>query len=702
MHTGPRIARLPLLLAFAFVSTWAFSQAVQPPPQSLLPVPREYASRSTLSLAHGVRVENAHALSTDDRFAIDNLLATLKDDGVHQSVAQNAIQLSVLSPETVTGRRILKRYDQEFTPAMHDEGYVLIAEGHSIDLIAATSSGIFYATQTLKQLVSNDAIQGCVIRDWPAMKYRGFTDDLSRGPLPTLAFQEKQIRTMAAYKVNVYSPYFETTLAYPSSPLPALSGGTMSREDVSTLVEYARHYHMMIIPEQEAFGHLHNVLIYEQYQQIAETPLGTVLAPAQPGSLDLIGKWFGDLAQMFPSPLLHVGADETNDLGRGQTKAAVDTQGLGPVYVSFLTTIHQKLLPLHRRLLFWGDVAMNDPAAAKLLPKDMIAVGWHYNPEPDGYEKWLKPYTDAGMETWVAPGVNNWSRVYPDNDNALHNIQRFTADGQAAHSTGQLNTVWNDDGEGLFNEDWYGILFGAAAAWQPGTSSIPAYQAAYGLVFHGDTTGKISAAQNEITAIYQLLDNAKIRESTDVLFWTDPWSKDGIATAAEIRPLIHEIRMHAENSLTLIAEARNENPQLRESDALDALELGARRLDFIGQKFETSDRISTLYTQAVAAAAANEPPRKILEYLYPLSGTNGLCQDMRNGYSYARLNYQDQWLRENRPFWLPNVLARYDIATQLWVTRGDVFASLRSHLRDQKTLPSLADLGIPPSQQMPK
>jgi hypothetical protein len=160
MHTGPRIARLPLLLAFAFVSTWAFSQAVQPPPQSLLPVPREYASRSTLSLAHGVRVENAHALSTDDRFAIDNLLATLKDDGVHQSVAQNAIQLSVLSPETVTGRRILKRYDQEFTPAMHDEGYVLIAEGHSIDLIAATSSGIFYATQTLKQLVSNDAIQG--------------------------------------------------------------------------------------------------------------------------------------------------------------------------------------------------------------------------------------------------------------------------------------------------------------------------------------------------------------------------------------------------------------------------------------------------------------------------------------------------------------------------------------------------------------
>jgi len=36
--------------------------------------------------------------------------------------------------------------------------------------------------------------------------------------------------------------------------------------------------------------------------------------------------------------------------------------------------------------------------------------------------------------------------------------------------------VWNDDGEGLFNMDWYGVLFGAVAAWQPGESSIANYR----------------------------------------------------------------------------------------------------------------------------------------------------------------------------------------------------------------------------------
>jgi len=29
---------------------------------------------------------------------------------------------------------------------------------------------------------------------------------------------------------------------------------------------------------------------------------------------------------------------------------------------------------------------------------------------------------------------------------------------QRLGSTGALTTVWNDDGEGLFNMDWYGVL----------------------------------------------------------------------------------------------------------------------------------------------------------------------------------------------------------------------------------------------------
>ncbi len=511
----------------------------------LLPMPRECQPRGNVSLLHGVSI--ATGSDPEDRFAAYDLSVWLQELGIPPGKGRSAFHVQLLRASVPKAQKLLSRAEAALDPPMRDEGYAILPSSRGIAVIAETPAGLFYGVQTLKQMVAGNGASAVLniarIRDWPAMRYRGVSDDLSRGPIPTLDFEEREIRTLAAYKINLYSPYFENTLQYQSNPLAALPGGSLSRAEARALVDYARQYHVMIVPEQEAFGHLHHVLTYEQYAPLAETPLGNVLAPGQPGSLDLIAQWFNEIAQIFPAPFLHVGADETFDLGQGQTKAAVDTQGLGSVYVDFLVRIHARLAPLHRRLLFWGDVAMNDPEQVKRLPKDLIAVAWTYNPSPDGYQRWLEPYVAAGMETWVAPGVNNWNRVFPDNDYALRNIQRFVSDGQAAHSTGMLNTVWNDDGEGLFLEDWYGLLFGAAAAWQPGSSSIEKFQASYGYVFHGDTTGDVDEAQRQLISIYQMLDQAKVKGSTDALFWMGPWSPDGQAIAVELRSLIPAMRL---------------------------------------------------------------------------------------------------------------------------------------------------------------
>ena len=77
------------------------------------------------------------------------------------------------------------------------------------------------------------------------------------------------------------------------------------------------------------------------------------------------------------------------------------------------------------------------------------------------------------------------------------NIRAFVRDGQKLGATGMLNTVWNDDGEGIFDENWFGVLFGAAAGWQQGESSEDTFTAIFGQAFHGDATGKINDAQNE-------------------------------------------------------------------------------------------------------------------------------------------------------------------------------------------------------------
>lgn len=664
----------------------------------LIPQPRNYLDQGQESLSRGLNVSLLSA-DAEDKFAAKDFIQTLEARNVHiASQGSGRPTVYLMRSESSLAHRLLRSQEVEFAPAMRDEGYAILSSHRNVYIIGSSASGLFYGIQTLKQLITGSGetavLHKAKVRDWPAMKYRGLHDDLSRGPLPTLDFQKKQIRTLAAYKINVYSPYFENTFAYAQNPLPGLPGGAMTAEDAKELVQYATQYHVMIIPEQEAFGHLHHVLTFEKYADVGESPQGAVLAPGASGSLQLIHQWFYELAKVFPAPMLHIGADETFELGKGRTAPDVNARGLGAVYLDFLKSIHTDLAPLHRRLLFWGDVAMHEPALVKTLPKDMIAVAWTYSPEQDGFDRWLRPYLDAGMETWVAPGVNNWNRVYPNNDLALRNIQGFVADGQRLGSTGVLNTIWNDDGEGLFLEDWYGVLFGAAASWQQGKSDIEQFSKSYGPVFHGDESDALNQAQQEIIKAHQTLEGAGLDDGRDKLFWMDPWSPDGVEISAKLLPVASQLRLHAERALSLIASARS-NPVLRERDAVDAMDLGARRLDFIGLKFQIADMINQSYRQIYAKQKDPAARRDISREIWIISGVNGRCQDLRDALSYLKDEFRDIWLRENRPYWLNNVMARYDMAVQEWIARGDRFESVRQKWLAQKPLPAPEEVGLP-------
>lgn len=529
------------------------------------------------------------------------------------------------------------------------------------------------------------------------MQYRGIHDDLSRGPFPTLEFQKHQIRVLASFKVNIFALYFEHTLLYPDQPLAAPPGGSLTPADVAELVAYARQYHVTIVPDQEAFGHLHHVLKYDLYQQQAETPHGHVLAPGQSGTLPLIQSWFTQIAREFPSPFLHIGADETADLGLGRTHDDVQKQGYGPVYMAFLKQVHDALAPLNKRLLFWGDIGDANPNVVAMLPKDMIAVPWNYW-DSSGFDRLIAPFAKNGIETWVAPGDANWNEVYPVAHTALANIQGFIRDGQRLGSTGALTTVWNDDGEGLFNMDWYGVLFGAVAAWQPAESSIPDYQDAYGEVFHLDGSGKINTAEKELMAAQDAIASAHTSLTSDNLFWLDPWSAEGQDVSSRLLPHAQDLRLHAERAIVLLIQARAENPGLRDPAALDAMELGARRLDLIGMKFQLADEMVSLYAQSVAQQHDRAQHAATANLLDSISSMNGRCQDLRDAYSALKSEYTQVWLGENRPYWLNNVTVRYDLEIQRWQRCGDDVQTLIHGWNNGDDLPSPASFGLPTAQ----
>jgi len=695
---------LSLGTAGAFLSLLSALPAVAMAQPRLLPAPRE-AHFSGETAFPGRIMISIPGQAAEDEFAARDLQEAAKESGTYgphkggdATEAKTAFPVVLLRSDAVEARNVLARHGLTFDGAMRDEGYVLAIEPHGAWIIAASGSGIFYGVQTLKQLLPITADKAVLplgtVRDWPAMKYRGIDDDLSRGPFPTLEFQKHQIRIFASYKANIYSPYFEHTLLYPKQPLSAPPGSALTPAEVAELVAYARQYHVMILPEQEAFGHLHAVLKYDIYKDVAETPHGHVLAPGQQETIPLIHDWFAQLAAEFPSPFLHIGADETFDLGVGRTLPQVKAKGYGPVYVDFLTKIHDDLAPLHRRLLYWGDIGGSDPAAVAQLPKDMIAVPWNYW-DTKGFDAMIAPFAKAGIETWVAPGDANWNEVFPYSKGAFGNIQGFVRDGQRLGSTGALTTVWNDDGEGLFNLDWYGVLFGAVAAWQPGESSISDYQDAYGHLFHGDVSGKIDQAERELMLAHEALGKSKTGRTSDELFWMDPWSAEGQEASAKVLPIAVDLRTHAEQAIVLLAEARAANPHLKENDALTAMDMGARRLDLIGLNFELSQEIAEVYAEVLTRQHDQSHSSETHNKLDEISSMIGRCQDLRDAYSASKSEYTQVWLSENRPYWLNNVTVRFDLRIEEWQRRGERFSEVTKKFENGKDLPSGVSLGLP-------
>ncbi len=318
--------------------------------------------------------------AAEDTAAIEDFKTTLAERGIPVNTSSpvnilvarygTAMASSIYSD---AARSLVPERPQPTCPTRcKPEGYAILPDGKGLALTGATDAGVFYALQTVKQMITgygaNAVLHQATIRDWPAMKYRGLDDDLSRGPVTTLEFEKKLIRTLAAYKINLYSPYFEHTAAVRLQPAdrPARrSHHRRRRRRAGRLRAPLPHHHrpragsLRPPPQRPAMGAV---------PALAETPHGAVLAPGQPGSIALIKQEFTELAAEYPGPFLHIGADETVDLGVGQTKADVDARGLGAVYLDFMQQIATALKPLNRRLLFWGDIAQDSPELLKTTP----------------------------------------------------------------------------------------------------------------------------------------------------------------------------------------------------------------------------------------------------------------------------------------------------------------------------------------------
>ncbi len=95
----------------------------------------------------------------------------------------------------------------------------------------------------------------------------------------------------------------------------------------------------------------------------------------------------------------------------------------------------------HKKMMMWGDIALQYKEIPEMLPRDIIYLTWEYS-DQQSYARWIQPFADRKLEFMVCPGILNSYRLFPDMVMAKGNIAGFLAAGKQQGATGAFTTIW--------------------------------------------------------------------------------------------------------------------------------------------------------------------------------------------------------------------------------------------------------------------
>lgn len=416
------------------------------------------------------------------------------------------------------------------TTILKPQAYRLTISPTAIDLAASDPAGLFYAAQTLAQLLRQfpHALPALTIEDHPDFPTRGVMLDISRDKVPTMETLFALVDELAALKINQLQLYTEHTFAYLAHPQVWAQASPMTGQQILELDRYCRDRFIDLVPNQNSFGHLERWLNYPQYKPLAEAPDGFdtpydhrnyafSLCPVDPKSIDFVRGLYDELLPHFSSPLFNVGCDETWDLGQGRSKDDCQQRGKERVYLDFLLKIYTLVKQHGRTMQFWGDIILHRPELVPELPKDIIALEWGYEADHP-FDRDAAIFAAAGVPFYVCPGTSTWLSIAGRTHNALANLQSAAENGLKHGAIGYLITDWGDWGHLQYLPASYlGFAAGAAYSWHWQANRNLDLPLALSTHLFRDRAHIMGQLAHDLGNVY--LNIKKKRTNSTILFW---------------------------------------------------------------------------------------------------------------------------------------------------------------------------------------
>ena len=283
------------------------------------------------------------------------------------------------------------------------EGYLLKVSEKSVVLVASEPHGLFYAMQTLKQMLPVETQNGKLeipvtdIKDQPRFAWRGNMLDVGRHFFP-VSFIKKYIDILAMYKINTFHWHLtedqgwrieikkypllteishwrdETMLGHYGSNqgMDGIGyGGFYTQDQTREIVRYATERYITVVPEIEMPGHSSAALAAYPILGCTGGPYkvqGTwgvhkdVYCAGKEETFEFLKNVLDEVLEIFPSEFIHVGGDECPKDAWKQCDACqkrIKENGLKDEHELqswFISRMDKYLASKGRRLLGWDEI----------------------------------------------------------------------------------------------------------------------------------------------------------------------------------------------------------------------------------------------------------------------------------------------------------------------------------------------------------
>ncbi len=548
------------------------------------------------------------------------------------------------------------------------EHYKLTISGRGVRVDAQTSAGLYYAVQTLRQLITGNGktafIPGAVIEDRPKLTYRGVMMDFAHGGLPTVAEIKRQIDFLARWKTNQYYFYNEVSIELKGYPTVGYRSG-YTQAQIRDIIAYGKQRHMDVVPFLNLYGHLHELLRSEQYADLAIGQYGHELDPRKPATNALLKDWIAQYADLFPGPFIHVGFDETWETKRiaDDKDARINSEDL---WVQQLAFVQGELKKYGKTVLAWTDMNNYYPDIIRKIPSEVIPVLWEYKPDTVEINRYLNPILKEKKPFFIQPAVSGWGHIYPDADYTYDNIGLCLQAGVKHHALGFIHSVWTDPVEPFVRASWLFMAYGCIGAWQGEVPEKRNFTEMYSRVMYPQVAGEMQNAFDHLAASNASLDKCLGRNTngmprgTIIESWSNPFLPYYLKNTNEHAAEFRNARKSAEAAQAELIRALAKCTP-KDTAFIHSMIVTARLMAYSATRFLWAKTISDRWNESMLVRKKND--FVAYDLAYPC---HGLLVDVMDEGGELKTAYSEAWRSEYMPYRLNTMLGRFDVEYGLW------------------------------------